>query len=265
MQALKLLQMESQRRRHLLRSPFPSTTTEVHGNSIVGTTLSVALLSVRRVLSYTGQLLGGFFSPSKFTNENSLFRFNKTRMCRYTLWHEVKRCCFFKKQKTWKQADLLQGREYARPSSPRVMKRHRGQWEREGAWVGGWGGVPHQHPIPLSSASRQQRPQPQKQTGTEERRGARSRGGRARECGKRREKWEGERERKGSRWRRCKNIIISLNAGSLINFRVNVGGGGDLYLSHAWSKCLGYLWHCHCKTVKCSFCILCSWVSVPFS
>ena len=139
MQALKLLQMESQRRRHLLRSPFPTTTAEVHGNSIVGTILSVALLSVRRVLSYTGQLLGGFFSPSKFTNENSLFRFNKTRMCRYTLWHEVKRCYFFKKQKTWKQAELLQGREYARPSSPRVMKRHRGQWEREGAWVGGEG------------------------------------------------------------------------------------------------------------------------------
>ena len=142
MQALKLLQMESQRRCHLPRSPFP-TTTEVHGNSIVGTMLSVALLSVRWVLSYSGQLLGGFFSPSKFTNENSLFRFNKTRMCRYTLWHEVKTCYFLKKnkkQKTWKQAELLQGRDYARPSSPRVMKRHQGQclgtWPLPGQGLG---------------------------------------------------------------------------------------------------------------------------------
>lgn len=143
MQALKLLQMESQRRSHLPRSPFP-TTTEVHGNSIVGTILSVALLSLRRVLGYSGQLLGGFFSPSKFTNENSLFRFNKTRMCRDTLWHEVKRCYFFFfKQKTWKQAELLQGRDYARPRSPRVMKRHQGQclgtWPLPEQGLGRWG------------------------------------------------------------------------------------------------------------------------------
>lgn len=52
MQALKLLQVESQRRCHLLRSPFP-TTTEVHGNSIVGTVLSVALLSVSPQLQWT--------------------------------------------------------------------------------------------------------------------------------------------------------------------------------------------------------------------
>lgn len=158
MQALKLLQMESQRRRHLLRSPFPTTTTEVHGNSIVGTILSVALLSVRCVLSYTGQLLGGFFSPSKFTSENSLFRFNKTRMCRYTLWHEVKRCYFLKNKKTWKQAELLQGSEYARPSSPRVMRRHQGQWEGDplpGPGLGGEGAfltniLPHS-PLPPDS------------------------------------------------------------------------------------------------------------------
>lgn len=140
MQALKLLQMESQRRCHLLRSPFPTTTTEVHGNSIVGTILSVALLSARRVLSYTGQLLGGFFSPSKFTNENSLFRFNKTRMCRYALWHEVKRCYFLKNKNPENRLNCYKEGNMPGPAAP-------GWWKDTGTVPGnmapsqglGWG------------------------------------------------------------------------------------------------------------------------------
>lgn len=141
MQALKLLQMESQRRSHLPRSPFP-TTTEVHGNSIVGTILSVALLSLRRILGYSGQLLGGFFSPSKFTNENSLFRFNKTRMCRDTLWHEVKRCYFFfLNKKPENRLNCYKEGTMPGPGAPGWWKDTRDSaLERDPSQNRGWGG-----------------------------------------------------------------------------------------------------------------------------
>lgn len=228
MQALKLLQMESQRRSHLPRSPFP-TTTEVHGNSIVGTILSVALLSLRRVLGYSGQLLGGFFSPSKFTNENSLFRFNKTRMCRDTLWHEVKRCYFFfLNKKPENRLNCYKEGTMPGPGAPGWWKDTRDSaLERDPSQNRGWGGEgpASSTSYTLSSASR-----------TAETTAVRADRNRGEGWGKeqsgkdkgvwerKREKWGGERDRKGSRWRRCSNISISWNASSLKNFRVTMEG-----------------------------------------